>query len=362
MRFEKDCHMSGPIEKIAGLIVNSFRIVVFVGAGVSTVDIEKVPRYRKVSAALHRNEQNGAVSQLRKEDSMRFRLSLKKGDFMLAVLAILSCGILIAEPIQAGAIDVFHADSLAGPMKALKAAFEAKNPGVTVNLVSGRSQELAERILNGDVCDVFAPSAPAAIDKTLIGKSVKGMDKGAATWSVVFSANEMVLITDRGNPLGIKKMIDLAVEKVRFTRVTGEKDLATKRTVDFVRNVATLEGKPDLAQRIIDKAAVDPAKPHTVPETISDVVSGKADAGVVYFSAAVADKEKIEVLRFPAGVNLSSEIRNAATVPATAKDPATAVKFVRLLISDEGKAILEATGQPPVTPPIINGTVPAELR
>ena len=293
---------------------------------------------------------------------MRFRLSLKKGDFMLVVWTILVCGMLIATPLHAGAIDVFHADSLAGPMKALKAAFEAKNQGVTVNLISGRSQELAERILNGDVCDVFTPSAPAAIDKTLIGKKVKGVDKEAASWSVVFSANEMVMITGRGNPLGIKKVIDLAAEKVRFTRVTGEKDLATKRTVDFVRNVATLEGKPDMAQRIIDKAAVDPTKPHTVPETISDVLSGKADAGVVYLSAAVADKEKIEILRFPAGVNLSSEIRNAATVPATAKDPATAVKFVRLLISDEGKAILEATGQPPIAPPIINGTVPAELR
>jgi ABC-type molybdate transport system substrate-binding protein len=144
--------------------------------------------------------------------------------------------------------------------------------------------------------------------------------------------------------------------------VTGEKDLATKRTIDFVRNVATLEGKPDLAQGIIDRAAVDPAKAHTVPQTITDVVSGKADAGVVYFSAAVADKEKLEILRFPAMVNLSGEIRNAATVPATAKDPATAVKFVRLLISDEGKALLEATGQPPIAPPIFNGNVPAELK
>ena len=52
----------------------------------------------------------------------------------------------------------------------------------------------------------------------------------------------------------------------------------------------------------------------------------------------------------------------AATVPATAKDPATAVKFVRLLISGEGKALLEATGQPPVAPPIFNGNVPAELK
>ena len=293
---------------------------------------------------------------------MKFRMLMKTGDFALAVLTILGCSMLAVIPAQAGTIEVFHADSLAGPMKALKAAFEAKNPGVTVNLVSGRSQELAERILNGDACDVFAPSAPSAIDQVLVGKKVKGTDKEAATWSVVFSANEMVLITAKGNPQGIKRLIDLTKKEVRFTRVTGEKDLATKRTIDFIWNVATLEGKPDLAQGIIDRAAVDPAKPHTVPQTIADVVSGKADAGVVYFSAAVAEKEKLEILRFPAMVNLSSEIRNAATVPATAKDPATAVKFVRLLISDEGKALLEATGQPPVAPPIFNGNVPAELK
>jgi molybdate transport system substrate-binding protein len=231
-----------------------------------------------------------------------------------------------------------------------------------VNLVSGRSQELAERILNGDVCDVFAPSAPSAIDEALVGKKVKGTDREAASWSVVFSANEMVLITAKGNPRGIRKLIDLAGEGVRFTRVTGEKDLATKRSVDFVRNVSALEGKPDLAQGIIDKAAVDPAKPRTVPQTIAEVVSGKADAGVVYLSAAVAEKDKIEILRFPATVNLSSQIRNAATVPATAKDPAAAIKFVRLLLSAEGKAILESTGQPPIAPPIVNGNVPAELK
>jgi ABC-type molybdate transport system substrate-binding protein len=47
-------------------------------------------------------------------------LSMKKGDFTLAVLTILGCVMLAAGPVEAGAIDVFHADSLAGPMKALK--------------------------------------------------------------------------------------------------------------------------------------------------------------------------------------------------------------------------------------------------
>jgi molybdate transport system substrate-binding protein len=287
---------------------------------------------------------------------------MKGGMLVPAVAMVLGCGMAATRPDAAGVIDVFHADSLAGPMKAIKTAFEAKNPGITVNLVSGRSQELAERILDGAACDVFAPSAPSAIDKVLLGKKAKGTGRDAASWSVVFSANEMVLVTAKGNPKGIKKMIDLAKEGIRFTRVTGEKDMATKRSVDLVWNTATLEGKPDLAQKIISKASVDPAKPRTVPMTIQEVVSGKADAAIVYFSAAVAEKEKLEILRFPAMVNLSSEIRNAATVPGTAKHPAAALAFVRFLLLPEGKALLEANGQPPVAPPILSGSVPAELK
>jgi ABC-type molybdate transport system substrate-binding protein len=67
-------------------------------------------------------------------------------------------------------LEVFHADSLAGPMRDLKAAYEAKHPGVTLNLTSGVSRQLAERISKGDVCDVFAPSSPAVIDEDLMNK------------------------------------------------------------------------------------------------------------------------------------------------------------------------------------------------
>src|SRR5450759_5896420 len=76
-------------------------------------------------------------------------------------------GILLGGNAMAGVIEVFHADSLAGPMSQLKKAFEAKNKGVTINLTSGVSKELAERILKGDSCDVFAPSSPAVADDLL---------------------------------------------------------------------------------------------------------------------------------------------------------------------------------------------------
>lgn len=65
--------------------------------------------------------------------------------------------VLVFGQALASSLEVFHADSLAGPMHELKKAFEAKYQGVTINLTSGVSRQLAERILKGDTCDVFAP-------------------------------------------------------------------------------------------------------------------------------------------------------------------------------------------------------------
>ncbi|MDZ4339457.1 MAG: molybdate ABC transporter substrate-binding protein [candidate division NC10 bacterium] len=291
-------------------------------------------------------------------------MAVEKGLFIQIVL-IGGLGLLGAFPVgqaAAASLEVFHADSLAGPMKELKKAFEARHQGVTITLTSGVSRQLAERILKGDACDVFAPSSPAVIEDDLMNKKVAGTGTNAASWYVVFSANEMVVITAKGNPLAIRYVTDLARPGVTFIRVTGEKDLATNRTIEFLTKTAALEGKPALARKIIDGAVGDPAKPTTVPDTIQAVKEGKANAGVVYYSAAVAAKEDVNILRFPADVNLSDKIRNAATVPGTARNGKAAMDFVRFLISAEGQNILKETGQPPVVPAIRKGDVPPELK
>ena len=162
-----------------------------------------------------------------------------------------SCSIaaiaLLPTAAMASDIDVFHADSLSGPMREIKLAFEARNAGVNLRLTSGVSRDLAARILKGDVCDVFAPSSPAVIDEDLMHKKIAGSGQDAATWYVVFSANEMVVIVAKGNPLGIREVSDLLRPQVRFVRVNGEKDLATGRTIEFVKRATAKEGKPELA-------------------------------------------------------------------------------------------------------------------
>jgi molybdate transport system substrate-binding protein len=274
------------------------------------------------------------------------------------ILSLAGCGTIQKTTQMAGGekmmLEVWHADSLAGPMIEMKKAFEAKNTDIMVNLTSGRSKELAERILKGETCDVFAPSDPA-VAKDMFGKQVSG--KAAASWYVVFSANEMVVITGKGNPLGIKRMTDLAKSGVQLARVTGEKDMATNRTVEFIKKATAAEGKPEGAQKIIDGAV----KENTIPDVLKALKSGKANAGIVYLSAAVTVASEADILSFPAKVNLSENIRNVATIPATAKNATAADSFIRFLLSTEGRQILRKTGQPPIVPPIKEGNVPFDI-
>ena len=71
---------------------------------------------------------------------------------------------------------------------------------------------------------------------------IAGSDREAASWYTIFSANEMVVITAKGNPLGIKQVADLAKPGVKYVRVTGEKDLATGRPTacSSVRSTAAI--------------------------------------------------------------------------------------------------------------------------
>jgi molybdate transport system substrate-binding protein len=279
-----------------------------------------------------------------------------------AIVLLAALAALPAAAALAADLDVFHADSLAGPMRELKRAFEALRPGVTLKLTPGVSRQLAERILKGEACDVYASSAPAVIDEDLMGKPVAGSGTIAATWYVVFSANEMVIITAKGNPLGIRRAADLARPGLRVARVTGEKDLATARTLEFLKRATAMEGSPELAQRIVDSAPADAARPTNVPDTVNAVRQGRADAAVVYYSAAVAARADVDIVRFPDSVNLSEAIRNAATVPGTARQSADALRFVAFLLTPEAREILQATGQPPVVPPLRRGTVPADVN
>ena len=80
----------------------------------------------------------------------------------------------------------------------LKKAFEGKNQGVTLNLTSGVSRQLAERILKGDTRDVFVPSSPAVVDEGLMNKKIAGSGKDAASGMSSFPRMKLSSLPRRG--------------------------------------------------------------------------------------------------------------------------------------------------------------------
>ena len=95
------------------------------------------------------------------------------------------------------------------------------------------------------------------------------------------------------------------------------------------------EGKSELAQKIVNCAPVDPARPTGVPDVVNAITDGRADAGVIYYSAAIVARNNVEIIRFSETVNLSEAIRNAAAVPATARNLREANAFVAFLLTPE---------------------------
>jgi hypothetical protein len=78
------------------------------------------------------------------------------------------------------------------------------------------------------------------------------------------------------------------------------------REVPHIKKAAALEGKRELAQKIIDGAAVDPSKLNSAPDTVRAVRKGKAKAGAVYYPAAVTARNDVDIVCFPAGRSFSS--------------------------------------------------------
>jgi len=252
-------------------------------------------------------------------------------------------------------IYIFHADSLTGPMHDLKDAFQQNHSNVEIILHAGRSKELAEQILAGKRCDVFAASDPKVME-SLLGRKTPDREKEAISWHVSFSANEMVVISRKDSGLTIHGVTDLIHPEVRFARVTGGKDLASARTIRFLELAAKWENDdPSAAQYLIDHTHIEAA---TIPDCLQAVTNGQVDAAVVYRSAALTVEKDVRILTLPPSVNLSDQIRNVLTVPGTVENPVGAYEFIQFMLSAQGRSILERSGQPPLNPPIVFGELP----
>jgi molybdate transport system substrate-binding protein len=230
-----------------------------------------------------------------------------------------SSGSRAASPSGSGQLTVLAAASLTGSFTKLGQAFESAHPGTKVVFSFGASSTLATQITSGAPADVFASASTKNMDAAVAA--------GAAVDPKPFARNAMEIAVPPANPAGIARLSDLARPGVKVVLCAAEVPCGSAARKVFGN--ARLDVRP-----VSDEA--------DVKATLSKVILGEADAGVVYVTDVLAAAGKVKGIAIPADVNASTSYPIAAL--SRSKDASLARAFVAYVLSADAAAILADTG------------------
>lgn len=234
-----------------------------------------------------------------------------------AVLAGLLLPVTGCSDDESTTLRVLAAASLVDVFTELGDRFEADHEGVEIEFSFGSSTDLAEQAADGAPGDVLATADATAM--------AIAEDGGVVADPVAFATNVLVIVTPPDNPAGIASLDDL--------------DGATwVRCADAVPC-----GRVALA--VLEDAGVD-AEPASLEEdartTLDKVISGEADAGLVYASDAVAAAGDVVATPIEgAEAQLTSYFVDALE---QAEDGDLAADWVDLVTGPDGRAALTDAG------------------
>jgi len=330
-------------------------------------------------------------------------LSKGMGIAILVVMLLLGVGIgyyyiSLETPSAEDSIKVLAAGSLAVPFKELAQEFE-KEYGIKVYIETAGSIETVKKVSElGIKADVVAVADYKAIQNYLM--------PNYTNWYVKFAKNELVITyTEKskyaeeissGNWMNI-----LMKEDVRVGFSSPNDDPCGYRAV-MMFYLAQMKYENDVFNSIVlantgirmeNETIVVPPDSELLNLTgkvyikqksvdlLADLESGNIDYAIEYLS--VAKQHGYRYIRLSDEINLSNgtlaswyrtavvrladgkeimgdAINYAVTIPNNAPNNDYALKFVKMLLGDEGREILENCGQPPMYEEV--GTVPQEVK
>lgn len=254
---------------------------------------------------------------------------MKKHVAVLAKLVTALSLMVAAQGVSAETITVSAAASLSDAFKEMAAKFEADNPGDTVQLNFAASGSLLQQIEKGAPVDVFASADEKTMDRA------EKSDLVLTDTRKTFVRNTLVLIqpTAAENGLGsVEALREDAVQRVAI----GNPDSVpvgryTKRALEAAGHWDALQDKLILAQN--------------VRQALDYVARGEVDAGFVYGTDAALMKDKVKVAYT---VPVEQPVSYPIAVLRHGQDKAAAQRFVDLVLSSDGQAVLAGFGFDPV--------------
>ena len=230
------------------------------------------------------------------------------------LVPLTGCG---GEDTEEQTLTVLAAASLTDVFEDLATEFEAAHDGTTVELSFGSSTGLADQAADGAPGDVLATA-----DETSLQLAE---DAGVTGEVTTFATNVLTIVTPPGNPAGIESLDDL--ERSTWVRCTDEAPCG--------RVAATVLADHDVTA---EPASLE----EDVRATLDKVVSGEADAGLVFATDAVAAGDNVTRVAIPGAE--SEPTSYVTTVLDQSVDADLAQEWVDFVTSEEGLAVLEQAG------------------
>jgi molybdate transport system substrate-binding protein len=188
------------------------------------------------------------------------------------------------------------------------------------------SNTLAAQIQQGLPADVFASAntkLPAQLHR-----------QGLVTAPFVFTANRLVIVVRRGNPLHLTGVRDLERPGLRIVMAAAGVPVG-----DYTRTVLARLGLSDLVGKAVSQET-------DVREVLAKITLGEADAGFAYATDARTVAGKVSVLRLPPGSQ--PRVLYAAAAVKASKHLAAAKAWVRRLRGKAAQKKLRAAGFLPI--------------
>lgn len=237
------------------------------------------------------------------------------------VLAVAVGGCGSGQSSQSGEkIVVFAAASLKKPFTEIGERFKTDNPGASVEFSFAGSSDLVTQLSQGAAADVFASADSTNMSKATDGGLVAGDP-------VNFASNTLTIAVAPENPEKITSFRDL-------TR-PGLNVVVCAPAVPCGSAAAKLEQSTGVQLKPVSEES-------SVTDVLNKVVTGQADAGLVYVTDVLAAGDEVASVPFPESAGAVNTYPIA--VLTQSKHPDLARKFVDMVTGEAGQNILSAAG------------------
>lgn len=244
---------------------------------------------------------------------------------MMRWLVVSVFALLVPGTVRADELTVYAAASLRETFQDLARQLEAKTPGLKVQLNFAGSQELRAQIEQGARADVFASADPkhlAALEKA-----------GLVAAPRIFARNQLVVVVPAGDP-AVKVFADLPTAK---RLVVAAPEVPAGSYFLKVLDKTGADFKARVLARVVSREL-------NVRQVLAKVSLGEGDAGVVYRTDALAQKN-VRAVEIPPELIVIADYPVA--ILKNAPQPRHAAAFVELLLSADGQKRLAAAGFSP---------------